>query len=347
MILSFSRRCFFHRIQLYPVSKPLLLYSTTKYRQNNNPAASLEGSENGNKISINNNSPVNGFKISHMGLSTEKEVTKLFNDNFLQKATNANIAELMMISAKAQNNNTLKKISYIKDYLPRIAIQLGLLSNTKWHSNDISNVISGLKYMKLSDDGVSAIIKEMTEIIYLSIDNEDIDWSSQNLSTSLLGLQSIGCDDIIIEKLLRALSCELENCRYSFSPSAISGCLYGLQAMNASNIEVCNILQLILSKIIDCKYDFNGTEIGNALFGLQKMSIEDNEVSDIITALTIKIAQSSLIFDEQSILKSFVGLQSMNKKDPRVLDLLSIIADKIRDSKDNFSSLALSRMFNR
>jgi hypothetical protein len=195
------------RITVKPGS---LLYSSG---QRNDTIARYfgESSQHGNHFSqvkvkvgnLDNFSPkqiaVGTLTTDNMKFDTQLKVDNFIQDNLLEISSCDDIADLMQKSAKVSKNN--RKRSYLQKHIPLIASRLMALSSVEWKFKDIARVFNGLRYMKITDDGVEDIMNVMTSITTRAITSSKKSLRSRDIATLLFGLQNMSSENKIIMEL--------------------------------------------------------------------------------------------------------------------------------------------------
>ena len=271
------------------------------------------------------------------------EMETLFADPYLSKPTVdmfmydridecdvANLSNLMRLSGKLMKS---RKDLLMKVHMPAIGSRLETLSSLPWSFINIAFIFYGLQRMKESDNGLTRILKIMTEIAGEASLKEQKP-SAQNISMILLGFQKNKCADEATKNLLPLVAKLISSCTDKFDAQHISTSLYGMQSMSTACPHVRLILTALTAKIETCTEDFLSHNVGQSLKGLSGMSSDYTETRMLLTALEPKIIGCKDIIAAVDVANSLSGLQEVTSECQEVRSMLVALTPLIQKCKE-------------
>jgi hypothetical protein len=228
---------------------------------------------------------------------TQVEVD-IFIENSLSKCSKTDMSDLLRVSADVSKKN--RKVSFLKNHLAAIVLQLRELSSSAWNFQEISGVIYGLQYMTGDDEGIMDIVSVITLMATKSIKNIEImqKLRRQHISMLLYGLQNMNCREERVRNLLSVVATMILDCSDKFNPQAIGNSFYGLQGMSSNSSEVRDVLSALTIKMLSCKENFSAQQLGNVFYGL----VEENWIvsTEFISVISFLRLQFRIIVDDIS-----------------------------------------------
>jgi hypothetical protein len=198
---------------------------------------------------------------------TQLEVD-VFIENSLKKCSKTDMSDLLRVSADVSKKN--RKVSFLKNHLAPIVLQLRELSSSAWNFQEISGVIYGLQYMTGDDEDVMDILSVMALMASKSIKNIEIMHTvqRQHISMLLYGLQNMNGREERVRNLLSVAATMIRDCNDKINPQAIGNSFYGLQGMSSDSSEVRDVLSALTMKMLSCQERYSAQQVGNAFYGL-------------------------------------------------------------------------------
>ena len=256
-------------------------------------------------------------------------------DYFIEtKLKECNVAAIsIFMTRSASRSEKTSSVTFLIGYFPAIAARLSALQAQPWTFWQIAAVLSGLKCLRETEDGIQNIIEIMTHITRQSLDR-GASVAPDDITLMLSGLGRIVAREHATQNLLSVITEAITKCTGDFTNVEIIKCLRSLQGKSTEQSEVRALLSVLTERLRAVEPGTLSAEsIGHIMFAAYRFDSECVEVKSFLGAVTSHIESSKEGFDAQSMGDAIYGLQKMSSDHIEVRTLISTLLSKSINTK--------------